>query len=191
MALMDPYGLTLFPVEIWGVVLGVTSIGFIIGGTIVAKKGLGKNPLRTMLLVNIGVAVLGGLFTIREWWWLYALGMLLFMCLMPIAEAAEQTIIQRVVPLKRQGRVFGLAQAIESASSPITAFIVAPIAQFAIIPYMQSLQGKQAFGWLLGDGQARGIALVFIVASLIMLIVVLYAFRTRAYRRLSEFYQKT
>lgn len=190
MALMDPYGLTLFPVELWGVVLGVTSIGFIIGGGIVAKKGLGKNPLRTMLLVNIGVALLGGLFTIREWWLLYAVGILLFMCLMPIAEAAEQTIIQRVVPLKRQGRVFGLAQAIESASAPITAFIVAPIAQFAIIPYMRSLEGKQAFGWLLGDGQARGIALVFVVASLIMLIVVLYAFRTRAYRRLSEFYQK-
>jgi MFS transporter, DHA3 family, multidrug efflux protein len=112
------------------------------------------------------------------------------MCLMPAAEAAEQTIIQRVVPLKRQGRVFGLAQAVESASTPITAFIIAPIAQFAIIPYMNSDAGKQAFGWLLGDGQARGIALVFLVASLIMFIVVLFAFKTRAYRRLSESYQK-
>jgi DHA3 family multidrug efflux protein-like MFS transporter len=190
MVLMDPYGLTLFPVELWGIVLGVTSTGFIVGGMVVAKKGLGKNPLKTMLLVNIGIAVLGGLFTIREFWWLYAVGIFVFMCLMPAAEAAEQTIIQRVVPLKRQGRVFGLAQAIESGSTPITAFIIAPIAQFAIIPYMNSDAGKQALGWLLGDGQARGIALVFLVASLIMFIVVLFAFKTRAYRRLSEFYQK-
>lgn len=190
MALMDPYGLTLFPVEWWGVVLGVTSIGFIVGGAVVAKKGLGKNPLKTMLLINIAVAVLGGLFTIREVWWLYAVGMFIFMCLMPAAEAAEQTIIQRVVPLKRQGRVFGLAQAIESASSPITAFIVAPIAQFVIIPFMQSDEGRSAFGWLLGDGEARGIALVFLVASLIMLIAVLFAFTTRAYRQLSAFYAK-
>lgn len=190
MALMDPYGLTLFPVELWGVVLGVTSVGFIVGGMVVAKKGLGKNPLKTMLLVDIGVALLGGLFTIREFWLLYAVGIFLFMCLMPAAEAAEQTIIQRVVPLKRQGRVFGLAQAIESASSPITAFIIAPIAQFIIIPYMNSDAGKQTFGWLLGAGEARGIALVFIIASLIMFVVVLFAFRTRAYRRLSEFYQK-
>ena len=29
-ALMDPYGLTLFPVELWGIVLGVTSTGFIV-----------------------------------------------------------------------------------------------------------------------------------------------------------------
>lgn len=143
-----------------------------------------------MLLINVGVAILGGLFTIREVWLLYAVGIFVFMCLMPAAEAAEQTIIQRVVPLKRQGRVFGLAQAIESASSPITAFIVAPIAQFIIIPYMRSQEGKRAWGWLLGDGEARGIALVFLVASIIMLVVVLLAFKTRAYRRLSEFYQK-
>ncbi len=189
MALMDPYGLTLFDVKVWGVVLGITSIGFIVGGAIVAQKGLGKNPLRTMLLLNIAIAVLGGLFTIREFWLLYAVGMFVFMCLMPAAEAAEQTIIQRVVPLKRQGRVFGLAQAIESASSPISAFIVAPIAQFMIIPYMRTAEGQAAFGWLLGSGQARGIALVFLVASLIMLIVVLYAFTTRAYRNLSRYYQ--
>lgn len=188
MALMDPYGLTLFPVEIWGIVLGITSTGFIIGGIIVAKKGLGKNPIRTMLLVNIGVAALGGIFVIREWWWLYAVGILVFMCLMPIAEAAEQTIIQKVVPLKRQGRVFGLAQAVESASSPISAFMIGPIAQFALIPYMNTQAGKDTFGWLLGAGQARGIALVFIIASLIMLVVVLYAFTTKAYRNLSQFY---
>ena len=189
MALMDPYGLTLFDVEVWGVVLGITSTGFIVGGAVVAKKGLGKNPLRTMLLINVAVAILGGLFTIREFWLLYAVGMFVFMALMPAAEAAEQTIIQRVVPLKRQGRVFGLAQAIESASAPISAFIVAPIAQYIIIPYMRTSEGQGTFGWLLGSGQARGIALVFLAASLIMLIVVLYAFTTRAYRNLSQYYQ--
>ena len=51
LALMDPYGLTLFPVELWGVVFGVASTGFIIGGIAIAKFGLGRNPIRTMLLV--------------------------------------------------------------------------------------------------------------------------------------------
>lgn len=191
MALMDPYGLTLFSVEWWGVVLGVTSTGFIIGGILVAKFGLGKNPVRTMLLVNIAVAILGATFTIREWWLLYALGIWIFMALMPMAEAAEQTIIQRVVPLKRQGRVFGFAQSIESASTPISAFLIGPIAEFMIIPYMRTPAGKDAFGWLLGSGQARGIALVFFIASAIMLAVVLGAFMTKAYRELSRFYAKS
>ena len=66
MALMDPYGLTLFSVESWGIVLGVTSIGFIIGGAWVAKFGLGATPLRSLMLANVVAAVLGMAFTIRE-----------------------------------------------------------------------------------------------------------------------------
>ena len=191
MALMDPYGLTLFSVEVWGIVLGITSTGFIVGGLIIAKKGLGKNPLKTMLIVNIGIALLGAIFVVREFWLLYAAGVFAFMCLMPIAEATEQTIIQRVVPLKRQGRVFGFAQSVESASMPVSAFIIGPLAEFFIIPYMNTDAGKAQLGWFLGDGEARGIALVFIVASAIMLVVVLLAFLSKAYRNLSQFYAKT
>ena len=77
MALMDPYGLELFPVELWGVVLGVTSTGFIIGGLLIAKFGLGKNPIKTMLLLVIVMGVIGAIFTIRDFWWLYAVGILL------------------------------------------------------------------------------------------------------------------
>lgn len=188
MALMDPYGLTLFSVEMWGVVLGVTSFGFIIGGALVAKFGLGKNPVRTMLLVNIGIALLGMTFAIRELWWVYALGILVFMCLMPIAEASEQTIVQRVVPFDKQGRVFGFAASVESAAAPISAFIIGPIAQFWLIPYMQSPEGQNTFGWLLGDGEARGIALAFVGASLVLLLVVLLAFVSKPYRELSDAY---
>jgi len=55
---------------------------------------------------------------------------------------------------------------------------------------MNSDAGKAALGWLLGDGEARGIALMFLISSLIMLVAVLLAFKTNAYRQLSAFYQK-
>ena len=188
-ALMDPYGLTLFPVEAWGVVLGVTATGFIIGGLAIAKWGLGRNPIRTMLLVVVGMGLLGSLFTIREWWLLYALGIWLYMTLIPVVEAAEQTVIQKVVPFRRQGRVFGFAQAFEAAAAPITAFLIAPIAQFWIIPYMDSADGQATWGWLLGEGDARGIALVFFFSGLVMVALALIAFTTRSYRLLSAEYQ--
>ncbi|HEU5223362.1 MAG TPA: MFS transporter [Candidatus Lumbricidophila sp.] len=188
MALMDPYGLTLFSVEAWGIVLGVTSFGFIIGGALVAKFGLGTRPVRTMLVINIGIALLGIGFAWREWWWLYGVGILLFMVLMPIAEAAEQTVVQRVVPYAKQGRVFGFAASVESAAAPVSAFIIGPLAQFWLIPYMNSADGRATLGWLLGDGQARGIALAFIGASLALLLVVLLAFLSKPYRELSDAY---
>lgn len=188
MALMDPYGLTLFSVEMWGIVLGVTSSGFIIGGLIISKKGLGKNPLKTILLLNVLGGVLGMLFTIREFWLVYFIGILLYMCLIPAVEAGEQTVIQRVVPFEKQGRVFGFAQSIESAAAPITAFMIGPVAQFWIIPYMNSDAGRQQFGWLLGAGQARGIALIFFFTGMIAMLAALLAFKTKSYKKLSEYY---
>lgn len=185
LALMDPYGLTLFAVEVWGVVLGVASTGFIVGGILIARFGLGRNPIRTMLLVVAGMGVLGALFTIREWWWLYAAGIFAYMLLVPAVEAAEQTVIQKVVPFRRQGRVFGFAAAIESAAAPITAFLIAPIAEFWIIPFMESDAGRSAWGWAIGEGDARGIALVFLFAGLIMVALALFAFTTRSYRLIS------
>jgi len=134
---------------------------------------------------------LGMTFTLREWWWLYALGLFIFMCFIPAAEAAEQTIIQRVVPFKRQGRVFGFAQSVESAAAPITAFMIGPIAQFGLIPYMNSAEGKAQLGWLLGSGQARGIALVFLLAGIIGVGVAMFAFTTKSYKLLSSFYAKS
>ncbi|MEV1128875.1 MFS transporter [Agromyces sp. NPDC049794] len=184
-ALMDPYGLTLFPVEAWGVVFGVASTGFIVGGLVIAKWGLGRNPIRTMLLIVIGMGLLGALFTIREWWLLYAAGIWLYMALIPAVEAAEQTIIQKVVPFHRQGRVFGFAQAFEAAAAPITAFIIAPIAEFWIIPYMGSDDGRATWGWLLGEGEMRGIALIFLFSGLALVVLALVAFGTRSYQLLS------
>ena len=185
-ALMDPYGLELFPVEIWGVVLGVTATGFIIGGIVIAKWGLGRNPIRTMLFVVIAMGALGALFTIREWWPLYVVGIWLYMILIPAVEAAEQTVIQKIVPFRRQGRVFGFAQAFEMAAAPITAFLIAPIAEFWIIPYMETDGGRSTWGWLLGEGDARGIALVFVFSGLVLVALALLAFGTRSYRLLSE-----
>src|SRR5690606_13627343 len=188
MALMDPYGLTLFSVEVWGIVLGVTSVGFIIGGGLVARFGLGSRPVRTLLLVNVGAALVGTLFAVRELWWLYAGGILLYMLLIPVAEASEQTIMQRVVPFRSQGRVFGFAQSVEVAAAPVSAFLIGPIAEFWLIPYMATPQGQDRFDGLLGTGEARGIALVFLLAGLIMLAAVLLAFVSPPYRRLSHSY---
>lgn len=190
MALMDPYGLTLFPVELWGVVFAVAGTGFVLGGLFIAKRGLGKNPIRTLLLIVVAMGLLGALFTIRELWWLYAGGIFLYMCMIPAAEAAEQTVIQRVVPYQRQGRVFGFAQSVEAGAAPITAFMIGPIAEFGIIPYMKSDNGKQTLGWLIGSGEARGIALVFLAAGLIMAVAAAFSFTTRSYRQLSESYAR-
>ncbi|WP_445156044.1 MFS transporter [Arthrobacter sp. Hor0625] len=188
MALMDPYGLEMFPVELWGTYFAVGATGFIVGGALINRFGLGTNPLRTMLYAVILMGVLGAVFTLREWAWLYVAGIWLYLVLVPFVEAAEQTVIQRVVPLERQGRVFGFAMAFESAAAPVTSFLIAPVAQVWIIPYARSADGAALLAPLLGEGTSRGIALVFLVAGLIMVAAAALAFLTPVYRRVSASY---
>ncbi|WP_336629323.1 MULTISPECIES: MFS transporter [unclassified Microbacterium] len=188
LALMDPYGLTLFDAQTWGFALAFSSTGFLIGGALVAKFGLGAKPMRTLLLLVMAMGLLGAVFMLREWWPLYVVGMWIYMALVPPVEAAEQTVIQKVVPFERQGRVFGVAAAMEAAAAPITAFLIAPLAEFLVIPYMDGDAGREQWGWLLGEGHARGIALICLWAGLIMVVVAGLAFLTRSYRRLTALY---
>jgi DHA3 family multidrug efflux protein-like MFS transporter len=189
MALMDAYGLSLVSVQVWGLLWGALSAAMIVGGLAVARFGLGANPVRTLLLVNVALWLGTALFPLRSSIVLLAVGMTVFLFLMPFAEASEQTVLQRVVPYERQGRVFGFAQSVEQAASPLTAFLISPIAQFVVIPYMTDGGGARAIGGWFGTGPERGLALVFVVTALIGLVVTVFALLSSPYRRLSVAYR--
>ena len=129
-------------------------------------------------------------FTIQPSIALLASGMFIWLCLVPFVEATEQTIMQKVVPPERLGRVFGFAHSVEQSTSPITAFLIGPIAQFIFIPFMTTGKGVDLIGDWFGTGTGRGIALVFITAGIIGLLTTLIAQKTKYYRLLSEQYLK-
>jgi DHA3 family multidrug efflux protein-like MFS transporter len=141
-----------------------------------------------LLLANLTMWAICVLFPIRASIALLAVGMFIWLCLIPVVEAAEQTILQKVVTPERQGRVFGFAQSVEQAATPITAFLIGPIAQVFFIPFMTTGAGVDLLGPWFGTGADRGIALLFIVAGWIGLIVTLLAMRSYSYRVLSENY---
>jgi DHA3 family multidrug efflux protein-like MFS transporter len=190
MALMDAYGLSLMPVQAWGLLWAVVSTAFILSGIIIARTGLGRNPLRTLMLVNLGCWAVAGVFTIQSSIVLLGAGCFLWMLLGPYAEAAEHTTLQKVVPFERQGRVFGFAQSVEQAASPLTAFLIAPLAQFVFVPLMTDGWGADLIGDWYGRGPERGIALVFTVAGVLGLIATVVAFNSKYYRQLSAAYAK-
>jgi len=188
MALLDAYGLSLVSVEIWGLLFGALSTAFILSGIIISRTGLGQNPLRTLMLVNLITWTACCLFTLQSSIWLLAAGCFIWMLLGPYAEAAEHTTLQKVVPLERQGRVFGFAQSVEQSASPLTAFLVGPLTQFVVIPFMTDGAGAQSIGPWFGTGADRGIALVFTLAGMIGVLVTIIAFNSRPYRDLSRAY---
>lgn len=188
MSLMDSYGLSLVSVQAWGLLWGFLSSGFIVGGLVIAKYGLGGRPLRALFGANIVIWAVCSVFTIQSSIILLTIGMFIYLCVVPFIEAAEHTIIQKVVPHDRQGRVFGFAQSMELAASPLTAFLIGPIAQFVFIPFMTTGAGVDLIGNWFGTGSDRGIALVFTLTGVIGLVVTLIAMRSASYKLLTKRY---
>ena len=188
MALMDAYGLSLMKVEQWGLLWAVMSCAFILSGALISRTGLGANPIRTLLFVCLIEWVVAAVFTIQSSIPLLAVGCFIWMFLGPYAEAAEQTALQKVVPFERQGRVFGFAQSVEQAASPLTAFLIAPITQFVFVPFMTDGAGAAAIGDWYGRGPERGIAIVFTIAGVLGVLLTLLALGSRSYRRISAAY---
>lgn len=188
MALMDAYGLSLMKVQEWGLLWALASSAFIISGIVIAKIGLGRNPVRTLLLVNLITWAVACIFTIQSSIVLLAIGCVLWMFFGPYAEAAEQTTLQKVVPYERQGRVFGFAQSAEQSAAPLTAFLIGPLTQFLAIPFMTNGAGAEMIGDWYGIGPDRGMALVFTVTGMLGVILTLMALGSRSYRQLSAAY---
>lgn len=188
MALMDAYGLSLVAVQEWGLLWAFISTAFILSGIVIAKAGLGRNPLRTLLLVNLIAWSVCCVFTLQSSIVLLAGGCIIWMFLGPYAEAAEHTTLQKVVPFERQGRVFGFAQSVEQAASPLTAFLISPLTQFFFIPFMTAGAGADAIGDWFGRGPERGIALVFTLAGMVGVVATVLAFNSQSYRKLSATY---
>jgi DHA3 family multidrug efflux protein-like MFS transporter len=187
-ALMDAYGLSLVPVQTWGLLWGLLSTGFIIGGLLISKFGLGENPLNTFFTANIVIWTVSSVFTLYPSIFPLAVGMFIYITIVPYIEASEQTIIQKVVPKERQGRVFGFAHSVEQSASPLTAFLIGPLTQFVFIPFMTTGKGADWIGNWFGTGPSRGIALVFTIAGIIGLTITLIARRSKSTKLLSIAY---
>ncbi|MFZ1721786.1 MAG: MFS transporter [Microgenomates group bacterium] len=188
MALMDAYGLSLVSVETWGLLWGVLSTGFILGGIIISKFGLGKNPLRSLFLANLVIWAVCSVFTIYPSIILLSIGMYIYITVVPYIEASEQTLIQKIVPADRQGRLFGFAHSVEQSASPLTAFLIGPLTQNYFIPFMTDGAGVDLIGSWFGTGSDRGIALVFTLTGIIGFIVTACVRKSKSTQMLADAY---
>ena len=185
MSLMDAYGLELVSVEAWGLLWGFISLAFIAGGLAVSRYGVGRVPLRAVVAGNLVNWVICSIFAVRSSIVLLTIGMVVWLTLIPVIEAAEQTILQRAIPFERQGRVFGFAQLVENAASPLTAFLMAPLAESVFMPLMTDGGGARWIGDWFGTGPDRGLALMFTIAGVLGVAATVRAWTSRSYRVLA------
>lgn len=113
-----------------------------------------------------------------------AIGGFGYLCSRAIVVSLNHTIWQQKVPQYLQGRVFSLQNMMEKFLLVITHLSAAPLVEFMFKPLM-SENGilASSVGRIIGVGDGRGIALLFVLMGLLNIGAVLVAYRTPQLRR--------
>ncbi len=112
--------------------------------------------------------------------------LLMFFCLTPI-NACSQSIWQSKVAPDIQGRVFSVRSALAFAALPLAYLTAGPLADYVFEPLLKpegALAGS--IGRIIGVGEGRGIALIFILMGVLVMLMALGGYFYPRLRQLED-----
>jgi MFS family permease len=164
------------------------AVGGLVSGLIISAWG---GPKRRILGVLIGWSVSGiipimvmGLGRTTPVWMLAGF---VGSFLIAIVNPCNQAIWQSKVPPHLQGRVFSARRFIAQVTSPLAMLVAGPLADYVFEPAMQS-GGllATAFGPLVGTGPGAGIALMYLVVGVLVVMVGIVGYFVPAIRNVED-----
>jgi MFS family permease len=156
-------------------------LGVFLGGLSLAIwGGPRKKRLRGQLLMLVSLGLFAVVIGLRENLVIIAIGVFGMFCSLTLMNGIYTTIIQVKVPQRYHGRVFALNQLVAFSTLPIGFGLLAPYITSVFEPLMAD-NGAWAdtIGTVIGTGEGRGIALMYVIFGLIMAASVLVAMRLR------------
>lgn len=170
--LLTPYVLSFSGADMLGWLASVGGVGLLCGSLVLAVWGgprrllhgvFGFEMIVCLTTLAIGLTTSPVLLTLSVW---------LYFAALSLGDGCATALWQRRVPHALQGRVFALREAISVAALPLGLLLVTPLAEFVLEPRLQ-VGGAWAdtLGAVVGAGPGRGMALVFVVAGLLNLLV--------------------
>lgn len=169
---------------IFGTVNSVAAIGGVIGGLVMSAWGGFKRRVHGVLIGwalsgLVGEVLMGLGQNVLVWSAAGFLGS----ALVPLINGSNQAIWQSKVAPDVQGRVFSIRRLIAWVSTPLSMLIAGPLADLVLEPAMQP-GGSLAplFGPLVGTGPGAGMALMFIFAGTLVVLVGLGGYLVPAVR---------
>lgn len=169
---------------IFGTVNSVAAIGGVIGGLVMSAWGGFKRRVHGVLIGwalsgLVGEVLMGLGQNVLVWSAAGFLGS----ALVPLINGSNQAIWQSKVAPDVQGRVFSIRRLIAWVSTPLSMLIAGPLADLVLEPAMQPGGGlAPLFGPLVGTGPGAGMALMFIFAGTLVVLVGLGGYLVPAVR---------
>ncbi|MDH5420601.1 MAG: MFS transporter [Acidimicrobiia bacterium] len=149
-----------------GLIMTFAGVGMLIGSVTMSAWGGPQRLLPTM----IGIMIVGGLTLsltgARPSIWITGVAMFGFMFFTPLVNGISQTLWQRKVDAKIQGRVFSTRRMIGSIAAPLGLLIAGPLADGVFEPLLvESGALVDSVGQIVGVGVGRGSGLLVIIAG--------------------------
>lgn len=182
--LLTPMVLSFTSPAVLGRVLTAAGTGMLAGSLLMSVWG---GPQRRIAGILGALAVQGAVLMIaglRPNAVLIAVAGFAFFLALPIVNGCSQAIWQSKVDPALQGRVFAVRRMIAWSTLPLAYVVAGPLADHVFEPLMAA-DGplSHSLGLVLGVGKGRGIALLFMILGLIVLLTAVSGFR---FRRLSQ-----
>ncbi|RKG71253.1 MFS transporter [Corallococcus sp. CA054B] len=174
--LITPLVLSFASPSTLGWVVTCAGSGMLFGGVTMGVWGGPKRRVLGLLGANLvaGMALWAAAMPASVF--LFAGAAFVFMFTSPVATGSSQAIWQTKVPPAIQGRVFATRRMLALAAPPLAALLAGPLADRVFDPWM-ARDGLLAdsVGRLLGTGPGRGIALLYVILGLLLVVSVLAA----------------
>jgi len=160
-----------------GYVRSAAAIGAVVGGLLVSLWGGFKRRMKSILfgeaLTGATALICFGLVRSLPFWVATAALGAIFG---PFVNGASQAIWQAKVAPDLQGRVFSARRFIAFAVGPVVPILAGVLADYVTEPAMTTPTWlSRAFGWLVGTTAGSGMALQFVVAGVLYVVIVLAA----------------
>ncbi|MEU7531475.1 MFS transporter [Saccharothrix sp. NPDC042600] len=159
-----------------GVLMAAGGSGLFVGGLVMGAWG---GPKRRVLGIYAGLG-LGGVFLVLHSLapspWLIAVAAPAFLFTLPLMNTCCVTLLQTKVDKDVLGRVLGVVRTLSTAAMPVAYLVIGPLSDGVAEPLMAP-DGALAssLGALIGTGEGRGIALIFLVVGVLMLALTAFA----------------
>lgn len=185
--LVQPLILSFSTVGELGTLMLLGGSGILAGSLIMASWGGPKRRVRGIcLLLAYGGVVLAA-HSLRPSFWLIAVAAPLFLLTIPMLNGTAMTLVQTVTDPSVMGRVIATVRMLATAANPVVYLLAGPLADGLAEPAMTpggTLSGS--LGELIGTGDGRGLAAIFLVAGAGLLILAATAWSLPSLRGLDD-----
>ncbi|MDF5724806.1 MAG: MFS transporter [Rhizonema sp. PD37] len=167
--------------KILGTVSSAAGLGGIIGALLVSVWAGSKPRIHRVLLGMVGAGLSQTVFGLGVKPLIWIPAQFCSSLNIPIFSSPAQTIWLSKVKPEVQGRVFATRSLFVQPAVVISTLIAGPLADYVFEPAMMPNGSLTSIlGWIFGTGKGAGIALIYVISSLSMLLIGIggYAFRT-------------